>query len=151
MFFPKFVYMTNSLCQRLGLTRSVRNKQRARSPSNERRRRESPPEVKDEWSESFAGGARGFAKQNHEGANTIFLMNKKLSLDKRLYDQKHTLFSNFARFCTPKRCTRVQCLVLKNNPNYVNFWTSLILPLIFEWHSRAAIYFSVVNICIGAS
>ena len=22
-------------------------------------------------------------------------------------------FSNFARFCTPKRCTRVQCLVLK--------------------------------------
>ena len=33
-----------------------------------------------------------------------------------LYDQKHTLFSYFARFCTPKRCTRVQCLVLKNNP-----------------------------------
>ena len=28
----------------------------------------------------------------------------------------------FFRFCTPKRCTRVQCLVLKNNPNYVNFW-----------------------------
>ena len=27
--------------------------------------------------------------------------------------QKHTLFSNFARFCTSKRCTRVQCLVLK--------------------------------------
>ena len=22
-------------------------------------------------------------------------------------------FSNFARFCTPKRCTRVHCLVLK--------------------------------------
>ena len=37
------------------------------------------------------------------------------------YDQKHTLFSKFARFCTPKRCTRVHCLVLKNNPNYVNF------------------------------
>ena len=49
------------------------------------------------------------------------------------YDQKHTLFSNFARFCTPKRCTRVQYLVLKNNPNYVNFWTSLIPPLTFEW------------------
>ena len=40
-------------------------------------------------------------------------------------------FSNFARFCTPKWCTRVQCLVLKNNPNYVIFWTSLIPP----WHS----------------
>ena len=49
-----------------------------------------------------------------------------------LYDQKHTLFSNFARFCTPKRCTRIQCLVLKNNPNYVNFWMSLIPPLTFE-------------------
>ena len=47
------------------------------------------------------------------------------------YDQKHTLFPNFARFCTPKRCTRVQCLILRNNPNYVNFWTSLIPP----WHS----------------
>ena len=46
-----------------------------------------------------------------------------------VYDQKHTLFSNFARFWTPKRCTRVQCLVLKNNPNYVIFWTSLIVPL----------------------
>ena len=22
-------------------------------------------------------------------------------------------------FCTPKRCTRVHCLVLKNNPNYI--------------------------------
>ena len=42
-------------------------------------------------------------------------------------------FSNFAHFCTPKRCTRVQCLVLKNNRNYVNFWTSLIPP----WHSSA--------------
>ena len=49
-----------------------------------------------------------------------------------LYDQKHTLFSNFARFCTPKRCTRVQCLVLKNNPNYVNFWTSLIPSLTIQ-------------------
>ena len=46
---------------------------------------------------------------------------------------KHTLFSSFARFCTPKRCTRVQCLGLKNNPNYVNFWTSLIPP----WPSSA--------------
>ena len=53
-----------SLCQRLGLTRSVRNKPRGRSASIERRRRESPPEAKGGRSESFAGGARGFAKQN---------------------------------------------------------------------------------------
>ena len=52
-----------SLCQRLGCTWSVRNKPRVRSASIERRRRESPPEAKDERSESFAGGARGFAKQ----------------------------------------------------------------------------------------
>ena len=38
-----------------------------------------------------------------------------------LYDQKHTLFSNFARFCTPKRCTRVHRLVLKNNPYMIFF------------------------------
>ena len=48
-----------------------------------------------------------------------------------IWPKTHTLFSNFTRFCTPNRCTRVQCLVLKNNPNYVNFWTSLIPP----WHS----------------
>ena len=41
-----------SLCQRLGLTRSVRNKPRARSASIERRRRKSLPEVKDERSEA---------------------------------------------------------------------------------------------------
>ena len=46
---------------------------------------------------------------------------------------KNTLFSNFARFCTPKRCMCVQYLVLKNNPNYVNFWTSLMPP----WHLSA--------------
>ena len=39
-----------------------------------------------------------------------------------LYDQKQTLFSNFARFCTPKRCTRVHRLVRKNNPDYVIFF-----------------------------
>ena len=64
-----------SLCQRLSLTRSVKNKPRARSTSIERQRRESPPEAKNERNESFAGGARGFAKQtlsplHHEGANT---------------------------------------------------------------------------------
>ena len=38
------------------------------------------------------------------------------------HDQKHTLFSSFFQdFAPPKRCTRVHCLVLKNNPNYVNF------------------------------
>ena len=42
-------------------------------------------------------------------------------------DQKHTLFSNFARFCTPKRCTHVHCLVLKYNPNYMNFFTRTII------------------------
>ena len=48
-----------------------------------------------------------------------------------LYDQKHT--PNFAHFCTPKRCMRIHCLVLKSNPNYVNLWTSLIPPLTFKW------------------
>ena len=49
----------------------------------------------------------------------------------------------FFHFCTPKRCTRVQCLVLKNNPNYVNFRMSLIPPLTFEWPPRvlARLYF----------
>ena len=42
-------------------------------------------------------------------------------------------FAHFAHFCTPKRCTRVECLVLKNNPNYMNFLMSLIPP----WHSSA--------------
>ena len=60
-----FIYQSNnvsdlySLCQRLGLTWSVRNKPQARSASIERRRRESPLEAKDERGESFAGGARG--------------------------------------------------------------------------------------------
>ena len=33
------------------------------------------------------------------------------------YDQKHTLFSNYAPCCTSKRCTRVHCLVLKTTGN----------------------------------
>ena len=65
--------------------------------------------------------------------HAFFLLCLSCSFQYCQYDQKHTLFSNFAHFCTPKRCTRVQCLVLKNNPNYVNFWTSLIPPLTFEW------------------
>ena len=38
-----------------------------------------------------------------------------------IWPKTHHFFSNFARFCTPKRCTRVHCLVLKNNPNYIFF------------------------------
>ena len=49
-----------------------------------------------------------------------------------IWPKTHPFF-NFARFYTPKRCTRIQCLVLKNNPNYVNFWTSMIPPLTFKW------------------
>ena len=64
--------------------------------------------------------------------HTFFLICLSCSFQMCLYDQKHTN-SNFARFCTSKRCTRVECLVLKNNPNYVNFWTSLIPLLTFEW------------------
>ena len=60
----------------------------------------------------------------------IFLNLSIMSFPKYVYMTKNTpFFSNFARFCTPKRCTCIQCLVLKNNPNYVNFWTSLIPPL----------------------
>ena len=43
--------------------------------------------------------------------------------------QKPTIFSNFARFCTPKRCTRVYCLVLKNNPNYMIFFNDIQLQI----------------------
>ena len=50
-------------------------------------------------------------------------------------------FSNFARFCTPKWCTCVHCLVLKNNPNYVKFWMSLIPPLTFEWPPGSCLYY----------
>ena len=40
---------------------------------------------------------------------------------------------NFARFCTPKLCTRVHCLVLKNNPNYANFFTRMISNFKYKW------------------
>ena len=65
-------WLISSLCQRLGLTRSVRNKPRARSASIERRRCESPPEAKDERSESFAGGARGFTSSSWGRQHNIF-------------------------------------------------------------------------------
>ena len=47
-----------SLCQRLSLTQSMRNRPQAQST-----KRESPLEAKDEQSDSFTGGARGFAQQ----------------------------------------------------------------------------------------
>ena len=60
----------------------------------------------------------------------IFLNLPVMFFIKFVYMTKNRpFFSNFACFCTPKRCTHVQYLVLKNNPNYVNFWTSLIPPL----------------------
>ena len=53
------------------------------------------------------------------------------------YVKKHTYFSNRACFCTPKRCMRVHCLVLKNNPNYVNFFTRMISNFKYKWPPRA--------------
>ena len=48
--------------------------------------------------------------------------------------QKNTpFFSNFAHFCTAKRCTHVHCLVLKDNPNYVNFFTRMISNFKCKW------------------
>ena len=38
----------------------------------------------------------------------------------------HPLNSNFAWFSTPKWYSHIHCLVLKNNPNYVNFITRMI-------------------------
>ena len=71
---------------------------------------------------------------NYAFLHAFFLICPSCPFPKFVYMTKNTpFFSNFARFCTPKRCTCVQCLVLKNNPNCVNFWTSLIPPLTFEW------------------
>ena len=47
-----------------------------------------------------------------------------------IWPKTHPFFSNFARFRTPKRCTRVHCLVLKNNPNYFFFGGDDIQPKI---------------------
>ena len=38
----------------------------------------------------------------------------------------YPFFFNLACFWYPKRCTRVHRLVLKNDPNYVNFFTRMI-------------------------
>ena len=45
-----------------------------------------------------------------------------------IWPKTHPFFQ-FCTFLHPKRCMRVHCLVLKNNPNYINFWTSLMPPL----------------------
>ena len=62
--------------------------------------------------------------------HAFFLICPSCPFPKFVYMTKNTpFFSNFARFCTPKRCTRVQCLVLRNNPNYVNFLDEPDTPL----------------------
>ena len=55
---------------------------------------------------------------------------------------------SFFQFCTPKGCTHIQCLVLKNNPNYVNFWKSLIPPLTFKWPPWEFIFFILGSIAL---
>ena len=53
----------------------------------------------------------------------VFLNLSTMSFPKFVNMTKNTpFFSNFARFCSPKQCTRVHCLVLKNNPNYIFFF-----------------------------
>ena len=52
---------------------------------------------------------------------------------------KNTPFCNFACFCTPNRCTRVHCLVLKNDPNYVNFFYADDIQLKIQVAPRANI------------
>ena len=39
-------------------------------------------------------------------------------------------------FAPLKRCTRVHCSVLKNNPNYVNFFTRMISNFRYKWPPR---------------
>ena len=57
----------------------------------------------------------------------VFLNLSVMSFPKCVTMTNNTsFFPNFAHFCTPTRCTRVHCLVLKNNPNYVNFFTRMI-------------------------
>ena len=48
-----------------------------------------------------------------------------------LYNQKHTRFSNFARFCTPKRCTTYSAWSWKTTLFTWIFWRNWYPP----WHS----------------
>ena len=59
----------------------------------------------------------------------IFLICLSCPFQNLLIWPKTHLFFNFARFCTPKRCMRVQCLVLKNNPNLREFLDEPDTPL----------------------
>ena len=52
-------------------------------------------------------------------------------------------FSNFACFCTPEWCTRVHRLVLKNSPNYVNFFTRMISNFKYKWTQCSILTFWV--------
>ena len=80
---------------------------------------------------------------NYAFLNTFFLICPSCPFQNiYIWPKTHPFFPIFARFCPPKRCTCEQCLVLKNNPNYVNFWTSLIPPLTFEWPPREICTFS---------
>ena len=49
-----------------------------------------------------------------------------ISFPKFVNMTKNALFSDFARFCTPKWYMCIHCLVLKNNPNYMNFFSRMI-------------------------
>ena len=69
--------------------------------------------------------------------HTLFLICPLWPFQICKYDQNTPLFSNFARFCTPKRCTHIHCLVLKNNPNYVDFFTRMISNFKYKWLPRA--------------
>ena len=67
-------YIFPSLCQRLGLTLSVRNKPRARSASIECRRRESRPEAKDSRGASLSPEVQEVLRSKTESLNIhIFL------------------------------------------------------------------------------
>ena len=46
-----------------------------------------------------------------------------MSFPKFVNMTKNTLSPQICKFFTPKRCTRVHCLVPKNNPNYVIFFS----------------------------
>ena len=69
----------------------------------------------------------------HAFLHAVFLICVSCPLQNLSMWPKHTLFSNFARFGTHKQCARVQCLVLKNNPNYVNFFTRMISNFKYKW------------------
>ena len=58
----------------------------------------------------------------------VFFLNLSIvSFPKLVNMTKNTPFFPILHvFCTPKQCTRLHCLVLKNNPNYVNFFMRMI-------------------------